>query len=38
MLRAHASEMPRAGRYGVGGSHVLEYGRGLSFTKSIDSV
>jgi len=27
MFRAHAGEMPRAGRYGAGGSHVLDYGR-----------
>jgi len=27
MFRAYASEMPRAGRYGAGGSHVSDYGR-----------
>jgi len=27
MFRTHVLEMPRAGRYGVGGSHVLDYGR-----------
>jgi len=27
MFCAHVREMPRAGRYGAGGLHVLDYGR-----------
>ena len=27
MFRAHVCEMPRAERYGAGGSHVLDYER-----------